>query len=83
MIIRIIDIGSNSIKSSLYSVEQGRHKALSRDKLEYALGNTVFAEGSIPQAGMDRIAAFMTPKQDQRGADKPHFTFALATSAVR
>ena len=83
MIIRIIDIGSNSVKASLYSVEQGRHKMLSRDKLNYSLGNTVFSEGAIPENGIERVASFILTKPEPRAQERAHFTFALATSAVR
>jgi exopolyphosphatase/guanosine-5'-triphosphate,3'-diphosphate pyrophosphatase len=83
MIIRIIDIGSNSVKASLYSVEQGRHKMLSREKLDYSLGNAVFSEGAIPDSGMDRVVSFILSKPEPRTQERPHFTFALATSAVR
>jgi exopolyphosphatase/guanosine-5'-triphosphate,3'-diphosphate pyrophosphatase len=81
MIVRIIDIGSNSVKSSRYSIEPGRHRLADRDKLDYSLGNAVFPDGPIPDAGMERIAAFIA--SEPKGAEKARFTFALATSAVR
>jgi exopolyphosphatase/guanosine-5'-triphosphate,3'-diphosphate pyrophosphatase len=81
MIIRIVDIGSNSVKASLYNVEAGVHRLVRRDKLDYSLGNAVFPRGAIPEAGLAKIAAFIAGPV--RGANKPHFTFALATSAVR
>jgi len=81
MIIRIIDIGSNSVKSSRYSIEPGRPRLTDRDKLDYSLGDAVFPDGPIPEAGMDRIAAFIA--SEPKGAEKARFTFALATSAVR
>jgi exopolyphosphatase/guanosine-5'-triphosphate,3'-diphosphate pyrophosphatase len=56
-----------------------------RDKLNYSVGNAVFPRGAIPDAGLAKIAAFIATggAAGGRSADKPHFTFALATSAVR
>jgi exopolyphosphatase / guanosine-5'-triphosphate,3'-diphosphate pyrophosphatase len=82
MIIRIVDMGSNSVKASVYSVEGGRHRLMRRDKLDYSLGNAVFPHGAIPDAGLEKIAAFIGDG-GPRSAERPHFTFALATSAVR
>jgi exopolyphosphatase/guanosine-5'-triphosphate,3'-diphosphate pyrophosphatase len=85
MIIRIVDIGSNSVKASLYAVQGGQHRLLKRDKLDYSVGNAVFPQGSIPDAGLSKIAAFVKSgfAGKIRASEKPHFTFALATSAVR
>jgi exopolyphosphatase/guanosine-5'-triphosphate,3'-diphosphate pyrophosphatase len=82
MIIRIVDIGSNSVKASLYRVEKGKHQLIGRDKLEYSLGAAVFPHGDIPDSGLAKIAAFIRGSKSRRGA-KANFTFALATSAVR
>lgn len=85
MIIRIVDIGSNSVKASLYAVQGGRHRLIKRDKLDYSVGNAVFPHGSIPEAGLRRIAGFVKAgfTGKVRATEKPHFTFVLATSAVR
>jgi exopolyphosphatase/guanosine-5'-triphosphate,3'-diphosphate pyrophosphatase len=82
MIIRVIDIGSNSIKASQYSVERGKQRLLSKNKLDYSLGNLVFAKGSIPDSSAERIAKFIRELPRPRSG-KPQFTFILATSAVR
>jgi exopolyphosphatase/guanosine-5'-triphosphate,3'-diphosphate pyrophosphatase len=82
MIIRVVDIGSNSVKASQYLVERGKQRLLSKNKLDYSLGNLVFAKGSIPDAGADRIAKFIRELPRPR-AGKPQFTFIVATSAVR
>lgn len=85
MIIRIVDIGSNSVKASLYAVQGGRHRLIKRNKLDYSVGNAVFPQGSIPESGIRKIAAFVKAgfSEKVRAAEKPHFTFVLATSAVR
>lgn len=83
MIIRIIDIGSNSVKTSLYSVEEGKHRLIDKDKLDYALGESVFSEGSILESGMEKVAAYVQRALMDHSEGKPHFTFILATSAVR
>jgi len=83
MLIRIIDIGSNSVKASLYQVEEGSHKQVDKDKLDYSLGDAVFADGSIPDSGMDKVAAFLNRLPQSHDGEKAHFTFAVATSAVR
>lgn len=82
MIIRIVDMGSNSVKATLYAVEGGDHRLLRREKLDYSLGNAVFAGGTVPDEGLEKIAAFLA-NPGARAAERPHFTFALATSAVR
>ncbi len=82
MIIRIVDIGSNSVKASRYRIEHGKHQLLSRDKLDYSLGVAVFPHGDIPDSGLAKIAAFIVGK-GSRAAVRADFTFALATSAVR
>jgi exopolyphosphatase/guanosine-5'-triphosphate,3'-diphosphate pyrophosphatase len=85
MIIRIVDIGSNSVKASLYAVQGGQHRLLKRDKLDYSVGNAVFPQGSIPESGLQKIATFVKSGLSSkiRPAERPHFTFVLATSAVR
>jgi exopolyphosphatase/guanosine-5'-triphosphate,3'-diphosphate pyrophosphatase len=85
MIIRIVDIGSNSVKASSYAVQGGQHRLIKRDKLDYSVGNAVFPQGAIPDSGLMKIAAFIKSgfSGKVRASEKPHFTFALATSAVR
>ena len=82
MLIRIVDIGSNSVKASLYAVERGAHRLVARNKLDYSPGNAVFPRGRIPDSGLAKIAAFVRDAGGRSGA-RPHFTFVLATSAVR
>ena len=48
MLIRIVDIGSNSIKASVYDVQNQDHKAIARDKLSFSLGEEVFSNGAAP-----------------------------------
>lgn len=83
MLIRIVDIGSNSVKSSVYAVEKQEVKAVSKDKLAFSLGEEVFASGSISESAQDKVARFISDLPDAAGGDKIHFTFILATSAVR
>ncbi len=83
MIIRIIDIGSNSVKTSLYAVEEGQYRLIDKEKLDYALGEAVFSEGSIPESGIDKVAGYIPRTLMDHSEGKPHFTFVLATSAVR
>jgi exopolyphosphatase / guanosine-5'-triphosphate,3'-diphosphate pyrophosphatase len=83
MLIRIIDIGSNSIKSTVYDVQNQDHKAISKDKLAFSIGEEVFSQGSISDSAQDKIAAFAMGLSNAAGGDKIHFTFVLATSAVR
>ncbi|HEX2613331.1 MAG TPA: hypothetical protein VHO02_07045 [Fibrobacteria bacterium] len=82
VLVRIVDIGSNSVKASLYMMEGGAHRLVSRSKLDYSPGNAVFPRGAIPDSGLAKIAAFIRDS-GARAALRPHFTFALATSAVR
>ena len=83
MHIRIIDLGSNSLKASLYSIENGEHKVVDKDKLDYALGDAVFSEGSIPDSAVEKVADFVRDACEGKGGGKAHFTFVMATSAVR
>ncbi len=83
MLIRVVDIGSNSVKATLYSVRDGRHETLAKDKLEYALGDAVFADGSIPSNGLDKVAQFINRQPASFDGEKTQFTFVVATSAVR
>lgn len=83
MIIRVIDIGSNSVKASLYNVEQGKHRLLDKDKLDYSLGDSVFSDGSIPDSGSEKVATYIQRALTENSGEKPHFTFIIATSAVR
>ncbi len=83
MLIRIIDIGSNSVKASLYNVEGKAHRLVDRDKLDYALGDPVFSDGSIPESGMDKVADFIRSACEGKADGKSHFTFVVATESVR
>ena len=83
MLIRIVDIGSNSVKASVYAVEKQDHKLLAKDKLAFSVGEEVFATGSISESAQDKVARFITDLPDAVGGSKVHFTFILATSAVR
>ena len=82
MIIRVIDIGSNSVKASLYGIDAGKYRLLDKEKLDYSLGDVVFSEGSIPDSGAEKVANFIQSSL-MDGEKTPQFTFALATSAVR
>ncbi len=90
MLIRIVDIGSNSIKASVFDVQNQGHRFVSRDKLSFSIGEEVFASGSISESAQDKIAAFILglPASASTGekvekSEKIHFTFVLATSAAR
>lgn len=83
MVIRIIDIGSNSIKASIFNVEEGGHRLLDKDKLDYSLGDSVFSDGFIPEAGLEKVASFVQRSLMEAPGGKPSFTFILGTSAVR
>ena len=81
--IRIVDIGSNSVKSSVYEVEKQDAKLASKDKLSFSLGEEVFSAGAISESAQDKVARFIADLPDHAGGHKVHFTFILATSAVR
>jgi exopolyphosphatase/guanosine-5'-triphosphate,3'-diphosphate pyrophosphatase len=83
MLIRIVDIGSNSVKASIYAIEKQDRKLIDKDKLSFSLGEEVFATGSISEAAQDKVARFIADLPASAGGDKVHFTFILATSAVR
>jgi exopolyphosphatase/guanosine-5'-triphosphate,3'-diphosphate pyrophosphatase len=87
MLIRIVDIGSNSIKASVYDVQNQDHKAIARDKLSFSLGEEVFSNGAVPgsisEAAQDKVANFIQGLSPSANGEKVHFTFVLATSAVR
>lgn len=83
MLIRIIDIGSNSVKSSVYDVQNQDHKVAAKDKLSFSIGEEVFSQGSVSDSGQDKVAAFIQGLPSSANGEKIHFTFVLATSAVR
>jgi exopolyphosphatase/guanosine-5'-triphosphate,3'-diphosphate pyrophosphatase len=83
MLIRIVDIGSNSIKASVYDVQNQDHKVVSKDKLSFSIGEEVFSQGSISESAQEKIASFVQGLPGSVDGDKVHFTFVLATSAVR
>jgi exopolyphosphatase / guanosine-5'-triphosphate,3'-diphosphate pyrophosphatase len=83
MVIRIIDIGSNSIKASLFNVGEGLHRLLDKDKLDYSLGEAVFSDGFIPEAGLEKVSSFVQRSLMETSLEKPRFTLVLGTSAVR
>jgi exopolyphosphatase/guanosine-5'-triphosphate,3'-diphosphate pyrophosphatase len=83
MLIRIVDIGSNSIKASVYDVQNQDHRQASRDKLAFSLGEEVFSTGSISESAQDKVAHFIQGLSNSSNGEKIHFTFVLATSAVR
>lgn len=83
MLIRVVDLGSNSIKASLFEASQGDYRQVSKDKLDYALGDTVFSDGEVPDTGIDKVAAFINRLPIAHDGEKIHFTFAVATSALR
>jgi exopolyphosphatase/guanosine-5'-triphosphate,3'-diphosphate pyrophosphatase len=83
MLIRIVDIGSNSIKASVYDVQNQDHKPVTRDKLSFSLGEEVFSTGSLSDSAADKVAGFIQGLSPAANGEKIHFTFVLATSAVR
>lgn len=83
MLIRIVDIGSNSIKASIYDVSGQSHRLADKDKLQFSLGEEVFSSGSITEEAQEKVAAFLDGLPAAHGGEKVHFTFVLATSAVR
>ncbi len=83
MLILIVDIGSNSIKASVYDVQNQDHKLTDKTKLNFSLGEEVFSTGSISEGAQDKVAAFLSGLPQTVSGDKVHFTFILATSAVR
>src|SRR5258705_9745001 len=83
MLIRIVDIGSNSIKASVYDVQNQDHKLADKAKLSFSLGEEVFSGGSISESAQDKVASFIQGLPGAVTGEKVHFTFVLATSAVR
>jgi exopolyphosphatase/guanosine-5'-triphosphate,3'-diphosphate pyrophosphatase len=83
MLIRIVDIGSNSIKAALYDVENQTHKSVSKDKLHFSIGEDVFSQGSIGEDAQEKVAKYIESLPNSSGGEKIHFTFVMATSAVR
>src|SRR3954465_15448893 len=83
MLIRIVDIGSNSIKASVYDVQNQDHKLVDKAKLSFSLGEEVFSGGSISDSAQDKVAGFIQALPNSFNGEKVHFTFVLATSAVR
>jgi exopolyphosphatase/guanosine-5'-triphosphate,3'-diphosphate pyrophosphatase len=83
MLIRIVDIGSNSIKASVYDVQNQDHKLADKAKLSFSVGEEVFTTGSVSESGQDKVANFIQGLSPSVNAEKVHFTFVLATSAVR
>jgi exopolyphosphatase / guanosine-5'-triphosphate,3'-diphosphate pyrophosphatase len=83
MLIRIVDIGSNSIKASVYDVQNQDHKLADKAKLSFSLGEEVFSTGSVSESAQDKVAQFIQGLAPSVNGEKVHFTFVLATSAVR
>jgi exopolyphosphatase/guanosine-5'-triphosphate,3'-diphosphate pyrophosphatase len=83
MLIRVVDIGSNSIKSSVYDVAGQSHKLASKDKLQFSLGEEVFSAGCIGEEAQEKVAGFIERLPESVSGEKVHFSFVLATSAVR
>lgn len=85
MLIRIVDIGSNSIKASVYDVQNQDHKLVDKAKLSFSLGEEVFSGGSLSlsESAQDKVASFIQGLPTSANGEKVHFTFVLATSAVR
>ena len=83
MLIRIVDIGSNSIKASVYDVQNQDHKLADKAKLPFSLGEEVFSTGSISDSAQAKVAQFIQGLPAAVNGDKVHLTFILATSAVR
>jgi exopolyphosphatase / guanosine-5'-triphosphate,3'-diphosphate pyrophosphatase len=83
MLIRVIDIGSNSIKASLFRQAAGQPELLTKDKLEYALGDTVFSEGLVPENGIEKVADFMKRQPSHYQGEAITLQLAVATSAIR
>ena len=83
MLIRVIDIGSNSIKATLYDVENQDHTPVSKDKLSFSLGEEVFSQGSVSEAAQEKVIGFIRELPTAAAGGKVHFTFIMATSAVR
>lgn len=83
MLIRIVDIGSNSIKSSVYEIAGQGHKLASKEKLQFSLGEEVFSGGSISEEAQEKVADFLKALPEAEAGGRIQFTFTLATSAVR
>ncbi len=83
MLIRVVDIGSNSVKASVFDVQNKTHKQISKDKLPYSIGEEVFSQGSISEGAQEKVAAFLYGMPGTVNGDKVHFTFVMATSATR
>jgi exopolyphosphatase/guanosine-5'-triphosphate,3'-diphosphate pyrophosphatase len=88
MIVRIVDIGSNSIKTSVYLLELGQPRLLDKNKLELALGESVFDggknHGTIPAPAINRLCRYLESISDETPAmGKIERTWVVATSAVR
>jgi exopolyphosphatase/guanosine-5'-triphosphate,3'-diphosphate pyrophosphatase len=83
VLIRIVDIGSNSIKSSVYEIAGQGYKPASKEKLQFSLGEEVFTGGSISEESQEKVADFLKALPQADGGGKIQFTFTLATSAVR
>ncbi len=83
MLIRIVDIGSNSIKASVFAVAGAACRLEDKDKLRLSLGEEVFTGGLISGEAQDRVARFIGGLPSSRDGEKIHSTFVLATSAVR
>jgi exopolyphosphatase/guanosine-5'-triphosphate,3'-diphosphate pyrophosphatase len=83
MLIRVVDIGSNSVKAALYDVENQSHKPVSKDKLHFSIGEDVFSQGYIGEDSQEKVAKYIEGLPSSSGGEKIHFTFVMATSAVR
>ncbi len=83
MVIRVVDIGSNAVKAAWFEVEERAQRLLGRDKLRLALGDYAFQQGTLPDAALDRVAAFLRGLNDAWNGEKVHFTFVVATAAMR
>lgn len=83
MLIKVIDIGSNSVKATLFRVGGGQFEPATKFKLQLALGQEVFSGGSISKASTEKVVKFIKSLPAVWGKLPVQNTFVVATSAVR
>ncbi len=81
MLIQVADIGSNSIKCSVFEVHDGVLRRLRDSRLGLSLGEQVYGEGSLRPGVAAEIAEFIQASAD--GGIVIDVIFVLATAAVR
>lgn len=83
MRVAIIDLGTNSVRFDVHSLEKGKAKLLYREKQMIRLGQGVFVKGRMDPAAIERAVAAFGHFERIAGAYGVRKIVAFGTSALR